>query len=246
MNDSEKRYFDKLSTELQSEENVFIAKSIYYPLMPLQYSYVHNLKTGELENVQGVDRVLGYPNEDFTLELYYRKLHPIDRKMIFETSKDNLNLANERINHSKNEGSFESQFTILYRIKSKKGDYVHILRQSSILEYHTKVHKTFSLCTDVSALGLTYKMNSVFFFRNKKTVYSVSQIKKLTEERWNELTTREFEILELIAQGNTTKKISEMLNLSIYTINKHRQNIINKTSTRNIQELISQIFHSSL
>ena len=167
MNESEKNYFNKLGEELQ-QESVFVGSNFFYPLMPLQYSYIHNLKTGELENVQGVDRVLGYPNEDFTLELYYEKLHPIDRRMIFETSKENLDLANERISQTTSEGIFESQFTILYRIKSKKGDYIHVLRQSTILEYDRKIHKTFSLCTDVSALGLTYKVNSVFWFRDWK------------------------------------------------------------------------------
>ncbi|MEZ5199645.1 MAG: helix-turn-helix transcriptional regulator [Bacteroidales bacterium] len=246
MNESEKNYFKKLSGELLKENDSFDAKHFHYPLMPLQYSYVHNLKTGQFENVQGVDKILGYTNESFTLELYYQKLHQIDRKMIFETSKDNLNLANERISQVTNEGAFESQFTILYRIKSKEGKYVHILRQSTILEYHKKIHKTFSLCTDVSALGLTYKVNSVFWFKDISKVYSVDQIESKLNKKWSNLTTREFEILVLIAQGKTTKEIGRKLNISIYTVNKHRQNIISKTSTGNIKELIDKTFHGSL
>ena len=246
MKESEKNYYKMLKKDLLNEIDFSETECFYYPLMPLQYCYVHNLKTGKIENVQGVDRILGYPNESFTLELYYEKLHPIDREMIFETSKDNLDLANERIGQIKNEGPFESQFTILIRIKSVRGEYVHILRQSTILEYHRKIQKTFSVCTDVSALGLTYKVNSVFWFRNINKSYSVDQIERLLHKNWSNLTSREIEILALIAQGKKTKEIGEKLNISIYTVNKHRQNIISKTSTGSMQELINKTFYGSL
>jgi DNA-binding CsgD family transcriptional regulator len=60
------------------------------------------------------------------------------------------------------------------------------------------------------------------------------------------LTLREIEVLELITKGKTSKKISEKLNISILTVNKHRQNIINKTSKSSIKELINEIFYGGL
>ena len=241
----EEAYFEQMSKDLVNE-GYKDKIEFYYPLMPLQYSYVHNLKAKRLEHVQGVEKILGYSDEEFTLDLYYNKLHPIDREIIFETSKENLALANLRIKGKENEGTFESQFTILYRLRAKNGKYIHILRQSTILEYHEKIIRTFSVCTDITELGLTYKVNSAFRYRELKTLYSIQKYRDLLQTKWKKLTPREFEILQLIAEGDTTKKISEKLNISILTVNKHRQNIINKTSSGNIQELLVETFRGGV
>ncbi|WP_319480278.1 LuxR C-terminal-related transcriptional regulator [uncultured Draconibacterium sp.] len=238
MNEIEKAYFKKLRLDLLKEKNSSHLDKFAYPLMPLQYSYVHNHRTGKLEHVQGVDRVLGYQCDEFTLDLYYDKLHPIDRKLIFTTSIQCIDSANEKIF----EKPFGAQFTVLFRIKAKNGKYVHILRQSTILEYEKKLERTFSVCTDVTALGLTYKMNSSFFLKEHTSLDFTQLRNELIKTKWKKLTPREFEVLQLIAEGNTTKQIGEKLNISNFTVNKHRQNIINKTSTGNIQELLDETF----
>jgi len=52
------------------------------------------------------------------------------------------------------------------------------------------------------------------------------------------LTSREIEIIQLVCKGNSTKKISETLKLSHYTIETHRKNIVRKTGSKNILELV--------
>lgn len=49
----------------------------------------------------------------------------------------------------------------------------------------------------------------------------------------NILSKREKEILQLIAQGNMSKEISEILSISINTVNRHRQNILEKLRVKN-------------
>ncbi len=44
----------------------------------------------------------------------------------------------------------------------------------------------------------------------------------------NDLTTREMEVLQLIAEGNPNKLIADILKISIKTVETHRQNIMNK------------------
>lgn len=52
------------------------------------------------------------------------------------------------------------------------------------------------------------------------------------------LTSRELEIVKLVAQGYTTVQISEMLCRSVHTINTHRKNILNKLGLNNPSELV--------
>ena len=51
------------------------------------------------------------------------------------------------------------------------------------------------------------------------------------------LTTREREVLQLIAEGRGTKEMAEMLHLSIKTVEAHRQNIMKKLNLKTVAEL---------
>ena len=53
-----------------------------------------------------------------------------------------------------------------------------------------------------------------------------------------QLTPREREILALAKEGMFSKEISEKLNISIHTVNRHRQNILEKLQVDNIIEAI--------
>lgn len=52
------------------------------------------------------------------------------------------------------------------------------------------------------------------------------------------LTTREREVLQLIAEGYTTNQIAELMSISPHTANRHRANIFQKTNAHNQMELI--------
>ena len=51
------------------------------------------------------------------------------------------------------------------------------------------------------------------------------------------LTSREREVLQLIAEGKTMKEVASVLNVSVKTAETHRQQIMNKLNTRSVAEL---------
>jgi two-component system response regulator NreC len=58
------------------------------------------------------------------------------------------------------------------------------------------------------------------------------------EDSYELLTTREREILQLIAEGKANKEVSAMLNLSTYTVETHRSHILQKLNLHSVPELI--------
>jgi DNA-binding NarL/FixJ family response regulator len=52
------------------------------------------------------------------------------------------------------------------------------------------------------------------------------------------LTSREREILQLIAEGKTNKEIAQLLNLSVYTVDAHRGRIMEKLNLHSTGELV--------
>jgi DNA-binding CsgD family transcriptional regulator len=49
---------------------------------------------------------------------------------------------------------------------------------------------------------------------------------------------QEKKVLQLIAEGNTSKQIADRLCISLHTVNTHRRNIIGKTKSKNTGALI--------
>ena len=58
------------------------------------------------------------------------------------------------------------------------------------------------------------------------------------EDSYELLTTREREILQLIAEGRSNKEIAGILNLSLYTVETHRGNMMEKLNLHTVPELI--------
>lgn len=61
---------------------------------------------------------------------------------------------------------------------------------------------------------------------------------KGVEDSYELLTTREREILQLLAEGKSNKEVSSMLNLSLYTVETHRTHILQKLNLHSVPELI--------
>jgi two-component system response regulator NreC len=58
------------------------------------------------------------------------------------------------------------------------------------------------------------------------------------EDSYELLTTREREILQLFAEGKPAKEIASILDLSLYTVETHRNNIFQKLNLHSVAELI--------
>ena len=58
------------------------------------------------------------------------------------------------------------------------------------------------------------------------------------EDSYDLLTAREREILQLLASGKSNKEVSAVLNLSPYTVETHRGNILQKLNLHSLPELI--------
>jgi two-component system, NarL family, response regulator NreC len=57
------------------------------------------------------------------------------------------------------------------------------------------------------------------------------------EDSYDLLSPREREILQLVAEGNSSKEIANLLNLSVYTVETHRARVMQKLSLKGIPEL---------
>lgn len=69
--------------------------------------------------------------------------------------------------------------------------------------------------------------------KNESTVFTI-------------LTAREREVLQLLAEGKTTKQIASALNISVKTIETHRQQIMEKLNMHSVAELTKYAIREGL
>lgn len=65
-------------------------------------------------------------------------------------------------------------------------------------------------------------------------------------EEWDGLTTREIEVLKLIAEGFKNQEIAEVLNVSVKTVESHRYNIMDKLDMHDRIELVKYAIRRGL
>lgn len=64
--------------------------------------------------------------------------------------------------------------------------------------------------------------------------------------RNSELTNRELEVLKLLASGLNSKEISEQLFISTNTVEYHRKQLLRKTESRNVAQLIGNAYRRGI
>jgi len=137
------------------------------------------------------------------------------------------------------------KFSYNFRISKKDGTYISMSIVSKILGFNKKgkILLDFGLITPVNHILLSDKI----ILNISKSVNEQDYITLLQEEFSNDrsndlnLTDREMEIIQLIKKGMDSNAMADHLCLSQHTIRNHRKNILKKTKTNKVTELITLI-----
>jgi DNA-binding NarL/FixJ family response regulator len=91
--------------------------------------------------------------------------------------------------------------------------------------------------------------NQIYLSSNITDVVIKDYVKRLSMDQSKEidlLTTREREILQLVAEGLSTKDIASRLHISLKTVDAHRRNIMGKLDLHSIAELTKYAIREGL
>ncbi|MFB9107808.1 response regulator transcription factor [Flavobacterium gyeonganense] len=99
----------------------------------------------------------------------------------------------------------------------------------------------FALCLYAPSTNSEFRNGIDAKIVNIKTGETISseKYKPYTESL---LSKRELEILTHVAKGSNSDQIAELLNISVYTVRRHRQNIIQKLQVANTTEALKTAF----
>lgn len=123
------------------------------------------------------------------------------------------------------------------RIRDRRGDYRFIDNTTQIMRPSPDGKIWLILC----CYALSADQDSWVDIRPRiiNTRTAEMTVLSLSERKNSILTPREKEILLLVRDGRPSKQIADMLGISIFTVNRHRQNILEKLSVGNSVEAIA-------
>lgn len=131
-----------------------------------------------------------------------------------------------------------------YRMKDKAGDYRLILQQSVVvsMDIEGRISKVLGVHTMVDHLMEENNYKISFVGMNGQPSYLAQGV--LEEQQdiqvvQNPLSNREVQVVRLLADGDSTKDIAKLLNITENTVNVHRQNILKKTACKNVAHLVA-------
>jgi len=179
-------------------------------------------------------QMIGTEPDKFTPDRIFEVRHPDDKEKHMVLRGKMFKTAHDLYNSEKGEMLLSS----CIRLCNSQNKYVPVLSQAYF--FNTELpHKTVYMLmvfTEVELFSKTrcahhhYFGNDMSYFR-----YPDEQLMKTG----NIFSDREFEIIQLLAKGLSTKQISDKLFLSPFTVNTHRSNILQKSGKANMQEVIS-------
>lgn len=179
--------------------------------------------------------MIGVPSKNFDAQTFINKIHPDERSRLFKGRAKFTQISEELMALKKKHILFSANF----RSQNNSGGYSNLLHQSFF--FYCEVNKSVYL--------LKIHTNIDWYIKNKNGFQfyigeDLSYFNYPTEEllgKGNLFSNCEFEIIKLIDQGLSTKEIAQKLFISIFTVNTHRRNIINKTEKSKISEIIKEI-----
>ncbi len=127
--------------------------------------------------------------------------------------------------------------TCKIRIKNNLGDYISVTNSTQVLKLSPAGKIWLILCcydfadSKIDNPGISPRIV------NSATGECIKP--DFSEKRSHILTEREKEILSLIKSGKLSKQIADILGISIHTVNRHRQNILEKLSVGNSVEAVT-------
>jgi len=168
------------------------------------------------------------------LETHYERIHPDDLAFVLET--DNL------LYEFFSEMSFEERrnYKLVYDFRTRNSDdiYMRYMHQSIPLEQDKNGRTWLNLVISHCIMGCTVNVKSQRRLINMKTgkLHLFNELDG--EDAGFTLTKREREVLVLISQGYDSYNIAHKMEISINTVNNHRQHILQKTRTENATQAV--------
>lgn len=216
----------------QSVENTF---SFIIDFTTMKYLYVS----------ESTEHVTGHTQWDeggveFAMSMYHPKDELIARKI---HEKKLVHYYSVPI-----EDRLKYKYTHDFRIKHANGHYIRINHHALYLHIDEKGNplSVLCLCNDITDLKKSTTLNLEISKVNEKGGFSavLKEFYPLSDNL--NISSREYEVLSLLTEGENNKHIADKLCISEHTVRDHRKNLLKKNNAKTVGELIFLAYQNDI
>lgn len=246
-----KKNWDKLNKQSISSynseiKNIDLVKHVAdFFSAGLYYYFILNFNDYSVEKLGGsFNEIYGYNFKKLTFE---NMMLCYTEEDIIDMQDKEKNICNFLFNYLTKEEIYNYKVCYLVKTTTANGQNKIILHQSKTIELSPegKILKTLVVHTDITHLNPKLD-NKISFISKNKSFYSYGFNEYLVLYQDYNLTKKEIEIIENIANGKSEIDISEELNITIHTVKSHKKNIFRKTKVKNSAELVAKCLRENI
>ncbi|MEM1405302.1 MAG: helix-turn-helix transcriptional regulator [Bacteroidota bacterium] len=203
-------------------------------LMPNQFAYEVDMNTLELIKFRGdVKRLFGLDSQTFKMDQLFNSQHSSTSKQFYQDIADAVSVI---LSQPKDTPVSRNALGHLNTVKTIGGKYHTYYRTAWISGYDENK----SVTKNMGVYTLLYEGVSqntcAHVVGPEAHLYRAEHLTPFAAV----FSRRELEILNLIAEGFSSKKIAESLFISPLTVDTHRKNMIKKLDVQNIPHLVAR------
>lgn len=186
------------------------------------------------------ESLFGYDMEKIAQEgnrYFDSRIHPEDFPVLFRRGIEMLRFYAASPPESRNFYKLVNE----YRILNGEGEFIRIIEQHQLLEMDASGNPWLSL----SVMDISPEQDDRAGVRSSIFNFKTGAVQSLSDPQTpvrptelQALTKRETQVLSLIRDGHLSKEISDLLSISVHTVNTHRQRILSKLEVGNSIEAV--------
>jgi DNA-binding CsgD family transcriptional regulator len=183
--------------------------------------------------------LLGYDAEgleSLSNEYFDSRIHPEDRLKMMRNGVNALRFLFSIPQEERKQYKFVCEF----RVRNGADNYIRVIEQQQALLTDSRDNIWLSLSVlDISPTqeGTPDVAGRIINFKTGKT-FTLEAATEKAADTDKALTPRQAQILAMVKEGLLSKEISDMLSISVHTVNTHRQRILEKLGADNSMEAI--------
>jgi len=243
----QQRSFSKDELDIEGVEQILDIRKITMPVFnhSIPWIYLLDYTSGKYMVVSdSLQAMLGFKTEDFldgglnfTLENYQQTHLRIFNEEIFP---DRLKFLKK----IPSDQHADYIFSYNFQFKNRQGEYINLLQRNRFIKSDANNNPlvSFGVITNVNhfksetpIIQVVEKINSSNTMEDAETVFKKSYFPNKEDSLF---TKREKELLPYLAGGLCSKEIADKLHISEYTVTNHRRNMMMKTGSSNITQLV--------
>ena len=174
------------------------------------------------------------------MRYFWSRIHPDDVEAWLKALNDLMEFTLKEIPEDKRK---RMNYTWNYRFKNSNDEYVNIIQNTTPLAFDADMKPIIGLAHyTVTNPNIKMQITASAKLLNDNNQYETKYFNNFSQKLLKDgISNRERDVIRLLVLNQSSKQISEKLNISSHTVDTHRRNILKKLNISSTGELIGML-----